>query len=201
MRTFALLEQPQTGEAADLTFKRGSLFAAFMSRATQCVPVNADKIEAAQHLNRLLENGQVHFNPLEDGAFEAFYGPSCDATVQISTQIPFWSEKIVSKIRKSVRQSQGAICSLQMFDSQRVHRRFVTDWSSCTAACAIAVHKYHWFTRRLTDRPDADNYFTGAYVRNPLTGDLMSVWVADWVKPDFGTGAVLVNPAHNKTDL
>ena len=68
-------------------------------------------------------------------------------------------------------------------------------------SCAIAVHKYHWFTRRLTERPDADNYFTGAYVRNPLTGDLMSVWVADWVKPDFGTGAVLVNPAHNKTDL
>ncbi|MHB2250556.1 hypothetical protein ACX64O_27335 [Pseudomonas fitomaticsae] len=201
MKTFALLEQPQTGEAADLTFKRGSLFAAFMSRATQCAPVTADKIEAGLHLNRLLENGQVHFNTLEDGSFEAFYGPSSDATVQISTQIPFWSEKIVSRIRKSVRQSQGAICSLRLFESEESIDVFVTDWSSCTAACAIAVHKYHWFTRRLTERPDGDNYFTGAYVRNPLTGDLMSVWVADWVKPDFGTGAVLVNPAHNKTDL
>lgn len=201
MKTFALLEQPQTGEVADLTFKRSSLFAAFMSRATQCAPVTADKIEAGLHLNRLLENGQVHFNTLEDGSFEAFYGPSSDATVQISTRIPFWSEKIVSRIRKSVRQSQGAICTLKLFDSQESIDVFVTDWSSCTAACAIAVHKYHWFTRRLTERPDTDNYFTGAYVRNPLTGDLMSVWVADWVKPDFGTGAVLVNPAHNKTDL
>jgi leucyl-tRNA synthetase len=34
-----------------------------------------------------------------------------------------------------------------------------------------------------------------------LTGDLLPVWVADWVRPDFGTGAVLVNPAHDATDL
>jgi hypothetical protein len=203
MKTFALLEQPQGGEAeaADLTFKRGSLFAAFMSRATKCAPVNANQIDAALKLNVLLENGQVHFNALENDTFEAFYGPSSDAAAQVSTQIPFWPEKIVSKIRKTVRQSQGAICSLKLFDSEEAIDVFVTDWSSCTAACAIAVHKYHWFTRRLSDRSDADNYFTGAYVRNPLTGDLMSIWVADWVKPDFGTGAVLVNPAHNNTDL
>ncbi|OEC32957.1 Leucyl-tRNA synthetase, Domain 2 [Pseudomonas cuatrocienegasensis] len=201
MKTFALLEHTHGSEPADLTLKRASLFAAFMSRATQCVPVNADAVAVAAQLNRLLEKGHVHFNALDGGAFEAFYGPSCEATAQISTRIPFWSEKIVAKIRKSVRQSQGAICSLQLFDAENSIDVFVTDWSSCTAACAIAVHKYHWFTRNLADRPDADNYFTGAYVRNPLTGDLMSVWVADWVKPDFGTGAVLVNPAHNRTDL
>lgn len=201
MKTFALLEQPHSSEPADLTLKRASLFTAFMSRATQCVPVSADNAAAAAHVNHLLEQGNVHFNTLEGGAFEAFYGPSCEATAQISTSIPYWSEKIVAKIRKSVRQSQGAICSLQLFNADNSIDVFVTDWSSCTAACAIAVHKYHWFTRNLADRPDADNYFTGAYVRNPLTGDLMSVWVADWVKPDFGTGAVLVNPAHNKTDL
>src|SRR6185436_7309525 len=34
-----------------------------------------------------------------------------------------------------------------------------------------------------------------------LTGDLLPVWVADWVRPDFGTGAVVVNPAHDPTDL
>ena len=127
MKTFALLEQPQTGDAADLSFKRSSLFAAFMSRATHCAPVTADKIEAGLQLNRLLENGQVHFNTLEDGSFEAFYGPSSDAAVQISTQIPFWSEKIVARIRKSVRQSQGAICSLELFDSQESIDVFVTD--------------------------------------------------------------------------
>lgn len=27
-------------------------------------------------------------------------------------------------------------------------------------------------------------------MRHPLTGDLLPVWVADWVRPDFGTGAV-----------
>ncbi|KIZ14371.1 hypothetical protein SNA_35320 [Streptomyces natalensis ATCC 27448] len=43
--------------------------------------------------------------------------------------------------------------------------------------------------------------FTGRYCRHPLTGDLLPVWTASWVAPEFGTGAVLVNPGHDATDL
>lgn len=200
MNTYAILEQPVHEATTDLSFKRGVQFAAFLERATHCRVVEASLSELAAGLNQLVKNGQVYYT-CSDGTYTAIYGPSCEAVTQIAKQIPFWPENIASKIRKSVRQSQGAICSLALVDTDEKIDVFVTDWSSCTAACAIALHKYHWFSRRLNYRGTESNYFTGHYVRNPLTGDLMSVWVADWVKPDFGTGAVLVNPAHNQTDL
>src|SRR5262249_31995064 len=67
------------------------------------------------------------------------------------------------------------------------------------AACAVAVHRHHPFAR--ASRRAEPVHFTGRHVRHPLTGDLLPVWVADWVRPEFGTGAVLVNPAHDATDL
>jgi hypothetical protein len=76
---------------------------------------------------------------------------------------------------------------------------FITDWSPFVAACAIAVHPDHEVLagRDVPARP----FFTGRYVRHPLHGDLLPVWVADWVKPEFGTGGVVVNPAHSAADL
>jgi hypothetical protein len=75
---------------------------------------------------------------------------------------------------------------------------FITDWSPCPAAAAVAVHPDHPLALPAVEPAPR---FAGRYVRHPLTGDLLPVWVADWVRPDFGTGAVLVNPAHDATDL
>lgn len=43
--------------------------------------------------------------------------------------------------------------------------------------------------------------FTGSYVKNPLTGKDVSVWVADYVLTGYGTGAVMGVPAHDKRDF
>ncbi|WP_323118082.1 hypothetical protein [Burkholderia alba] len=152
-------------------------------------------------LNTLLDANVLFFNRVGDDRFDICYGPSSAAANQLSNTIPRWSDKIATRIKKSLRSSSGAICKLEVDGRDEHIEVFVTDWSSCTAACAIALHAYHPFIRKIEQRGETGNYFTGLYVRNPLTGDLMSVWVADWVKPDFGTGAVLVNPAHNRTDL
>ncbi len=42
--------------------------------------------------------------------------------------------------------------------------------------------------------------FTGAHVRNPMTGEPIPVFVADYVLLDYGTGAVLGVPAHDRRD-
>lgn len=63
----------------------------------------------------------------------------------------------------------------------------------------MAVHRGHAWAAH-PEPPDGP-WFTDSHVRHPLTGDLLPVWVADWVRPDFGTGAVLVNPAHDPVDL
>lgn len=42
--------------------------------------------------------------------------------------------------------------------------------------------------------------FTGSYVKHPFTGDLIPIWVADYVLGGYGTGAVMAVPAHDSRD-
>lgn len=43
--------------------------------------------------------------------------------------------------------------------------------------------------------------FTGSYVLHPLTGEQIPIWVADYVLPSYGTGAVMAVPAHDERDF
>lgn len=43
--------------------------------------------------------------------------------------------------------------------------------------------------------------FLGVYATNPLTGDKLPIFAADYVLADYGTGAVMAVPAHDQRDL
>jgi leucyl-tRNA synthetase len=43
--------------------------------------------------------------------------------------------------------------------------------------------------------------FTGAYARNPLSHDLVPIWVTNYVLAEYGTGAVMGVPAHDERDF
>ncbi len=42
--------------------------------------------------------------------------------------------------------------------------------------------------------------FTGAHATHPLTGQPVPIWVADYVLPSYGSGAVMGVPAHDSRD-
>ncbi|KZE39770.1 leucine--tRNA ligase [Bhargavaea cecembensis] len=42
--------------------------------------------------------------------------------------------------------------------------------------------------------------FTGAYAINPVSGEKMPIWVADYVLASYGTGAIMAVPAHDERD-
>ena len=43
--------------------------------------------------------------------------------------------------------------------------------------------------------------FTGAYAKNPLSGQDMPIWIADYVLADYGTGAIMCVPGHDERDF
>ena len=43
--------------------------------------------------------------------------------------------------------------------------------------------------------------FTGAYAINPVNGEKVPIWVADYVLLGYGTGAIMAVPAHDERDL
>ena len=54
--------------------------------------------------------------------------------------------------------------------------------------------------RQSTER-DKTGVFTGRYAVNPLNGEKLPVWAADYVLADYGTGAIMAVPAHDQRDL
>lgn len=47
---------------------------------------------------------------------------------------------------------------------------------------------------------DKSGAFTGAYAINPINGEKLPIWVADYVLASYGTGAVMAVPAHDSRD-
>ncbi len=48
---------------------------------------------------------------------------------------------------------------------------------------------------------DKSGVFTGAYAINPVNGDQIPVWIADYVMMGYGTGAIMAVPAHDERDF
>ncbi|HHW14647.1 MAG TPA: leucine--tRNA ligase, partial [Firmicutes bacterium] len=69
------------------------------------------------------------------------------------------------------------------------------------------VERFIAETRRLTDieREATDlekkGVFTGTYAINPLTGERIPVWLANYVLLGYGTGLVMGVPAHDQRDF
>ena len=53
---------------------------------------------------------------------------------------------------------------------------------------------------RLSTERTKTGVFTGAYAINPVNGEKIPVWIADYVLEDYGTGAVMAVPAHDERD-
>ncbi|MFZ4862820.1 leucine--tRNA ligase [Sphingobacterium sp. Mn56C] len=53
---------------------------------------------------------------------------------------------------------------------------------------------------RMADTKTVSGAFTGSYVKHPLTGEDVQVWIADYVLASYGTGAVMAVPSGDQRD-
>jgi leucyl-tRNA synthetase len=62
------------------------------------------------------------------------------------------------------------------------------------------VAKLTEIDRTSTER-DKKGIFLGKYATNPVNGERIPVWAADYVLMDYGTGAIMAVPAHDQRDF
>lgn len=54
---------------------------------------------------------------------------------------------------------------------------------------------------RLATTKEKTGVFTGAYAVNPVNGEKIPIWIADYVMMGYGTGAIMAVPAHDERDF
>ena len=94
----------------------------------------------------------------------------------------------------------GVTCMV-IAPEHRLRARLTTADQAATveAYCEAASHKSD------LDRTDLaegkTGVFTGSSCIHPLTGELVPIWVADYVLASYGTGAIMSVPAHDDRDF
>ncbi len=77
----------------------------------------------------------------------------------------------------------------------------------CAPEQRAAFDEYLTQVRKLTDierqatEREKTGVFLGRHAINPVNGERIPVWAADYVLPDYGTGAIMAVPAHDQRDL
>ncbi len=80
-------------------------------------------------------------------------------------------------------------------------------WTQGHLTPRAAVEAYRKAASRLSERERVretrtkTGIFLGASARNPATGQLVPIFLADYVLPGYGTGAIMAVPAHDERDF
>jgi len=75
-----------------------------------------------------------------------------------------------------------------------------TPRQKATVEAYIAQTKKKSELDRMADTKTVSGAFTGSYVLNPLNGEKVQLWIADYVLAGYGTGAVMAVPSGDQRD-
>ncbi|MBR2428303.1 MAG: leucine--tRNA ligase [Lentisphaeria bacterium] len=136
-----------------------------------------------------------------------------------------WSEGIKEMQRNWIGKSEGAEVQFKIDGTEETVTVFTTRPDTLfgatymvlspehplvpaitTSAQAAEVNAYQKFAAGRSDlertglSTEKTGAFTGAYAVNPVNGDKIPVWIADYVLNSYGTGAIMAVPAHDTRD-
>lgn len=135
-----------------------------------------------------------------------------------------WTEMVKTMQKNWIGRSVGAEVEFSVVGSDEIIKVFTTRPDTLFGATFVALAPEHPLAATL---PDADvretveayiaaatrksdverqenkektGVFTGRYVTNPVNGQRVPIWVADYVLGGYGTGALMAVPAHDERD-
>lgn len=136
-----------------------------------------------------------------------------------------WSEAIKSMQRNWIGRSVGAEIDFKLDGAKETIKVFTTRPDTIFGATFLVLAPEHKLfasgelsiskevkdyikqanlksdiERMETDR-EKTGIFTGVYAINPANKEKIPIWVADYVLPGYGTGAIMAVPAHDERDF
>ncbi len=142
-----------------------------------------------------------------------------------------WSDSLKEMQRNWIGRSEGAEVKFSVFSVQSsVGEKSITVFTTrpdtlfgatymvlspehslvneiTTAEQLAAVEEYKKAATNKSDlertelAKDKSGVFTGAYAINPVNGEKIPIWIADYVLASYGTGAIMAVPAHDTRDF
>jgi leucyl-tRNA synthetase len=150
-----------------------------------------------------------------------------DELLEYCDRLSGWPERVLTMQRNWIGKSHGAIIHFPLEDSAEPIKVFTTRQDTVFGATFMSLAVEHPLSLKLCrGRPeegavkqfiektkriqrsertseffDKEGVFTGAYCRNPMTGERMPIYVANFVLMEYGTGAVMAVPTHDQRDF
>ncbi|MCM3692042.1 leucine--tRNA ligase [Neobacillus niacini] len=136
-----------------------------------------------------------------------------------------WPESLKEMQRNWIGRSEGAEVTFNIEGHEETFTVFTTRPDTLFGATYAVLAPEHSFVNKITtteQREAVEAYlnkvkmksdlertdlakektgvFTGAYAINPVNGEKMPIWIADYVLVSYGTGAIMAVPAHDERD-
>jgi leucyl-tRNA synthetase len=136
-----------------------------------------------------------------------------------------WPESVKSMQRNWIGRSEGASVFFKLEKSEEKLEVYTTRCDTLFGATYMVVSPEHPLVETLTTAEnkaaveayivssahksdlertdlakDKTGVFSGSYAINPVNGEKIPVWIADYVLISYGTGAIMAVPAHDTRD-
>jgi leucyl-tRNA synthetase len=136
-----------------------------------------------------------------------------------------WSDSLKEMQRNWIGRSEGAEVKFQISNSESQITVFTTRPDTLFGATYMVLSPEHKLVAEITTAEqqkaigayqafaagksdlermelakEKSGVFTGAYAINPVNGEKIPIWIADYVLASYGTGAIMAVPAHDQRD-
>ncbi len=147
--------------------------------------------------------------------------------LEFCDKLPGWPERVLTMQRNWIGKSHGAVIRFPLAGSDTVIEVFTTRQDTVFGATFLCFAPEHPLVRemvaglpqekevlsfiertmkmehfvRTADLTAKEGVFTGRYCINPLTGEEIPIYVANFVLYHYGTGAIMAVPTHDQRDF
>ncbi len=136
-----------------------------------------------------------------------------------------WTEMVKTMQKNWIGKSEGAEVEFKVDGHDDIMTVFTTRVDTLFGATFVVLAPEHELVKKITTdkyRKKVEEYvlqaarkseiermnetrektgvFTGGYAINPVNGEKIPIWVADYVLSGYGTGAIMAVPAHDERD-